>query len=169
MKDLGVVDNDATQEPVELLGIDPMAALDLAVEPWGGRPDVDVPDPAVEQMPVEGRLELRTIVGLDHFHFEWKPLEDLVDELDRGLLVAALVDAKDAQPGAVVDRGELVVAPLAAPDRGHELHVDLDPVPRQWLLVAGPTFGVVLVALGTRQAVEVQALQDPPDLPSGPM
>ena len=37
---------------------DPVAALDLAVEPRGGGLDVDVADPAVGQVPVESRLEL---------------------------------------------------------------------------------------------------------------
>jgi hypothetical protein len=33
VEQLGVVDDDAAQEAVELLGVDPVAALDLAVEP----------------------------------------------------------------------------------------------------------------------------------------
>jgi len=38
----------------------------LAVEPRRGRLDVHVLDAAVEDVPVEGGLELRTDVGLDH-------------------------------------------------------------------------------------------------------
>jgi hypothetical protein len=58
VEQLGVVDEDAFELTVELLGVDPVAALDLAVEPGGGGLDVDVPDPAVGQVPVESRLEL---------------------------------------------------------------------------------------------------------------
>ena len=57
VEQLGVVDHDAVQEAVELLGVDPVAALDLAVQAWGGGLDVDVADAAVEQVPVERRLK----------------------------------------------------------------------------------------------------------------
>jgi hypothetical protein len=39
----------------------------------------------------------------------WRVLEDVVDEPDRGLLVVARVDAQDAEAGAVIDRGVLIV------------------------------------------------------------
>jgi hypothetical protein len=58
VEQLGVVDEDALELAVELLGVDAVAAFDLAVEPRGGGLDVDVADAAVQQMPVEGRLEL---------------------------------------------------------------------------------------------------------------
>jgi hypothetical protein len=38
----------------------------------------------------------------------------VVDEGDGGLLIAARIGAEHTQPGAVVDRGELVVLPLPA-------------------------------------------------------
>jgi hypothetical protein len=44
VEELGVVDHDAFEHSVELLGIDAMRALDLAVEAWCGRSDVDVAD-----------------------------------------------------------------------------------------------------------------------------
>jgi hypothetical protein len=65
VEQLGVVDEHALELAVELLGVDPVGPLDLAVQPRGGGLDVDVPDPAVHQVPVERRLELRTVVGLD--------------------------------------------------------------------------------------------------------
>ena len=66
-------------------------------------------DGAVEEMPVEGALELGAVVGLDHFDVERELLEEVVGELDGGLLVVAGVDPKHADAGAVVDRGVLVV------------------------------------------------------------
>ena len=50
----GVVDDDAVQEPVELLGVDAVGSFHLAVEAWGAGLDVDVLDAAVEEVPVEG-------------------------------------------------------------------------------------------------------------------
>jgi hypothetical protein len=62
-------------------------------------------------------------------------------------LVAALVDTQDPQPGAVVDGSELVIALARAFERLDELHVNLDLVARQRLLVALPTLFVAFVAL----------------------
>ena len=44
VEDLGVVDHHAVQEAVELLGVDAVGALDLAIEPRRPRLDVDVAD-----------------------------------------------------------------------------------------------------------------------------
>lgn len=49
----GVVNHDAVEHPVELLIVDPVRSLNLAVEPWSGRLDVDVADSSVQQVPVE--------------------------------------------------------------------------------------------------------------------
>ena len=54
----GVIDHDALEHPVELLGVDPVGPLDLAVQPRGRRLDVDVADPPVEHVVVELRAEL---------------------------------------------------------------------------------------------------------------
>ena len=35
VEDLGVVDEGAVEEPVELFGVDAVGAFDLAVEAWG--------------------------------------------------------------------------------------------------------------------------------------
>lgn len=53
----GVVDDDAVEEAVELLDVDAVGALDLAVEPGRGRFDVGVADALVDHVPVERRLE----------------------------------------------------------------------------------------------------------------
>ena len=53
VEQLGVVDHDAVQEAVELLGVDPVAALHHPVQPRGCGLDIAVPDALVEQVPVE--------------------------------------------------------------------------------------------------------------------
>jgi len=46
---------------------------------------------------------------LDHLDLEGELLEHVVEEPDRRGLVEPVVDPKDSDPRAVVDRGELVV------------------------------------------------------------
>ena len=58
-------------------------------------------------------MEFGAVVGLDDLDREGQTLEYVINELDRGFLVAALVDAQYTQAGAVIDCGELVV--LGAP------------------------------------------------------
>lgn len=70
-----------------------MGALYFAVEPGRSGLDVAVADPFVEHVVVEGGLEFGAVICLDHLHGERQPLKHLVDELDRGFLVAAWVDA----------------------------------------------------------------------------
>ena len=89
VEEAGVVEDDAVEEPVELLGVDAVGSLDFAVEPGGAGLDVDVADAAVEEVPVEAALELGAVVGLDALDGEGQLLEDVVDELDGGLLVVA--------------------------------------------------------------------------------
>jgi hypothetical protein len=129
-----------------------------------------VGDALVEDVPVEGGLELGAVVGLDDLDLERQALDDMVEELDRGGLVERRVDPQDAQTGAVVDRGELVVlvAAAAAPlghrgERFDELHVDLHAVAGQLLLAPLPSAVVPLVALRGRQAAHVEAVEDAPD------
>jgi hypothetical protein len=40
--DLGVVDDHAVEQPVELLGVDAVRPLHFAIQPWGAGLDVDV-------------------------------------------------------------------------------------------------------------------------------
>jgi hypothetical protein len=58
VKDVGIVDDHAVKEPVELFGVDAVRALDLPVEPRCAGLDVDVTDALVERMPVECGAEL---------------------------------------------------------------------------------------------------------------
>ena len=47
VEDLGVVDYHPVQQLVELLGVDAMGPLDLAIQPWRARLDVVVADASV--------------------------------------------------------------------------------------------------------------------------
>jgi hypothetical protein len=53
VEDLGVVDHHPVQQLVELLGVDAMGPLHLAVEPRRSGLDVDMADALVQDMPVE--------------------------------------------------------------------------------------------------------------------
>src|SRR5947207_6805246 len=90
--------------------------------------------------------------------------QGVVDELDRGLLVAARVGAQDPQPGAVVDRGELIVlAPATGlAERLDELDIDLQLVARARLFIPLPAAVMALVPLRGRQPVKAQPLEDAP-------
>nr|WP_219420446.1 hypothetical protein [Pseudonocardia nigra] len=119
---LAVVDDDAVEEPVKFFGVDAVGALYLAVQPRGAGLDVDVLEALVQGAPVERGLELGTVVCLDDLDPERQPPEDVVEEGDRGLLVGLGVDLEHAEPGAVVDRGELVVATSATCGEAGGLH-----------------------------------------------
>ncbi len=99
-EEIGVVDDLAFEQPVELLGIDPVGTLHLAVQARSARADPAVCDALIEQMPGEGRPEFLAVVGLDLLDAERQFGQDTVDERDRGLLVVARVGAQDPQPGA---------------------------------------------------------------------
>ena len=160
---LGVVDHDSVEQPVELLGVDPVRALDLSVEPRRAWSDVHVLDAEILNMPVERGTELRAVVGLDALDAEGERLQNVVDELDRGLLAEALIHPQHAKARAVVDRRELVVPAPRALERRDELHVELQLVAGLGLLVALPALVVRHMALGGRQPAETQAPQDAPD------
>ncbi len=64
-----------------------MRTLDLAVEPRRGRPDVVLSKYSVQEMPVEPGLELGPIVVLDLLDPKGQLFQDVVGELDCGLLV----------------------------------------------------------------------------------
>jgi hypothetical protein len=99
-------------------------------------------------------------VGLDDLDPERQPLQDVVEELDGRGLVELGIYAQHAQAGAVIDGGELVVLLRLGStcQRPDELHVELDPVAGQWLLIALPPAVVALVALGGREAVELETM-----------
>ena len=74
--------------------------------------------------PRTGSVTRGPVKELDHLDGERGLLHDVVDELDRGALVQPVLDAKDPDPDAVIDRGELVVLLARTLQRIHELHVD---------------------------------------------
>lgn len=63
--------------------------------------DAGVGDALVEDVPVEGGLELGAVVSLGDFGLERQALNDVVQELDGGVLVAGR--SAVAAVGAVVD------------------------------------------------------------------
>ena len=107
-----IVDDFTFEQSVELVGIDAMRALDFAVQARGSRSDLDVSDAYVDQVPVERRAEFLTVVRLDLLDLERQFREDVIDELDRDLLIVARIGAQDQQSRAVIDCGVLVVTLL---------------------------------------------------------
>ena len=96
VEDVGVVDHDTVEESIELFLVYAVAAFDFAVEAWCGGFDVGVAESLVLDVPVELGLELGSVVGLDCVDAKWKAFGDVVDERDRGLLVAAWIDPQDS-------------------------------------------------------------------------
>jgi hypothetical protein len=87
VEELGVVDHDSLEHPVELLGVDAVGALHLAVEPRGAGLDVAMAGALIQHMPVEACAELDAVVGLDDLDPERQPRQHIIEELDGGLLV----------------------------------------------------------------------------------
>jgi hypothetical protein len=56
-EEVGVVDDLAFEESVELFGVDAVGSLHFAVQPRRPRFDLDMIDALVEQVPVEGCAE----------------------------------------------------------------------------------------------------------------
>lgn len=65
VEEIDVVDDLALQQPVELLRVDAVGSLDLAVQPRCAGLDADVSDALVQQMAVTGLAELLAAVGLN--------------------------------------------------------------------------------------------------------
>jgi hypothetical protein len=87
VQQVDVVNDYAIEQTVELFGVDAMRTFHFAVESGCGRFDADVINPLVQGMPIETSLEFRTVIGLDDPDLEGQPSQDVVHELDRGLLV----------------------------------------------------------------------------------
>ena len=102
VEEVNVVGDAVTvEELVELLIVDPMRSFDFAIQVWGPRPDVHVPDVACFEMPVEVGLEFGAIVGLNDMDAEGQSPEDVIDECDRRPLIAGIVDLQYANVGAI--------------------------------------------------------------------
>ena len=164
VEEVNVVRNPVTvEELVELLIIDPMGSFDLAVQMWRPRPDVHMADVAFFEMPVKVGLEFSAIVRLDHMDAERQAAEDVVDELDGRALITGIVDLEHANPGAIVDRRELVEAPAGARNPLEKLDVDLQPMSRLGFLVARPAMRMPPVLLIGWQPVHAVAAQNSMD------
>src|SRR5258708_1585840 len=122
-----------------------------------------MPDVERFQMPVEAGLELRAVIGLDDENAERKPPQHLIDEANGRGLVAGVVDLQHADPGAIIDGGELIQALLGARDPLEELHVQLQAMSRLGLLVALPSppmWPALLIGGQTVQSVTDQDAVD---------
>ncbi len=62
-EEVGVVDDLALEESVELLGVDAVGSFHFAVQPGCPGFDLDVVDAFVEQVPVERGAEFGAVVG----------------------------------------------------------------------------------------------------------
>ncbi len=147
------------EELVELLVVRAVRALDLAVEPGCAWPDVDVLDVEVSQVPMKLRLKLRAVVRLNNENSKWKPADNLVDELNRSALIAAVVNLQHPDTSAVVDSSELVKALGRAMNALQKLYVHLEPVPGLLLFVALPLMFLALVlSVTARQSAQAMTL-----------
>ena len=104
-----------SDEWVELSLVGAMSPLDLPIQLWRSRLDVDVFHARVGDMPVEECLELVDAVASDGANSEGELLHDVVDEVDGVGLRVALVDLQRTNPSRVVDRRVLISADRPAP------------------------------------------------------
>src|SRR5690606_13494926 len=122
--------------------------------------DVDMADVAGLEVPVELRLELRPIVGLNRQDAKGQPAQHLVDEADRGPLGARVVDLQDAKARAIIDGGELIQPATRSRNALQKLDVELQAVSRLRLLIPLPALPVPLVLLIRREAMHSVPAQD---------
>src|SRR5688572_442714 len=140
-----------------------MGALDLAVQMWSPGSDVHMPNVAVLEMPVELRLKLGAVVGLNDVDAKRQAAQDIIDERDGGPLRTGVVDLEHANAGAIIDRGELIEAPACAGNAFQKLDVHLQAMPGLRFLVARPAVRVPPVFLVGRQPVHAVFAQDAMD------
>ena len=148
------------EELVELLVVDPVRPLDLAVEMRRARSDVDMAYVYAFDVGVEARLEFGAIVRLNYTDAERQAAPDFVDELDGRPLIAGVVDLEDPEPRAIVNRRELIEASPSPWDPLEKLHVQLQAVAGLGLLVALPAGRVRSMFLIGRQPVQAVLAQD---------
>ena len=155
-----VADAVLVEELVELLVVDPVRPLDLAVEMRRTRVDIDMPDVQAFDVGVEAGLEFGAIVGLNHADAERQATPDFVEELDGRPLIAGVIDLENPDPRAIVNRRELIEAGPAPRDSLEKLHVELQPVAGLGLLVAFPAGRVRSMFLIDRQPVQAVLAQN---------
>jgi hypothetical protein len=92
VEQFGFVDDDPVEYPVELFIVDAMGSFYLAVETRSCGFDGDVSDTSVQHVVAELGRELAAVVGLDRVNPQRQLLQEMVTELDSGLLVAFGID-----------------------------------------------------------------------------
>jgi hypothetical protein len=119
----------------------------------------------IKQMQVECCLKLGTIIGLNSLDLERQSGGGVVIEHDGSFHIAVGVEPQHSQPGAIIDGGELVelLAPARALYGINELHIDLNLMTGELLLIALPPAIMAFIALGGRKAIELKLLEYPPD------
>ena len=152
-----------SQELVELVLVGPVRSLDLPIELWCSRLDVDVVHALVRDVPVEESLELVAAVRADRLDPERELLDHVVDEVDCVGLRMALVDLQRPNACGIIDRRVLVAPNRAAsfPLQSQELDVHLHVMPRHLLLVAVRVYGPPSDAV--RESAHAMSPADPID------
>ncbi len=148
---------------MEFLFVGSMGSFDLAIELRGSWLDVDLADAVVLDMPMEPGLEFVPVDGADLLDPEGEGLDDVVDEVGGVCLGVPFVDFEGADPGRVIDGGELEPPELLAAliRKVQELDVHLDVAAGDLLVVA---LGVHLAhARAHWQPIETVAAQDTVD------
>jgi hypothetical protein len=127
-------------------------SLDFTVQLRGSGFDVHVSDTLVLDVPVELGLPLVPAIRAYRMDAERKFVDDVIDEVDRTLLVVPLVDLQGPNPCGVIDCGVLIAFDLAAVflSKGQELHVYL-------YLMAWDLFGVAAGVDGSPTDISWQA------------
>lgn len=137
-----------------------MGALDLAVQLRSSAFDVSMSDALIFDVPVELGLELMPVIGPDFPDAERELFDDVIDKLDRVGLCVFVIDFERPDARRIVDGGILEAPDFLAgfTDKGKELNIHLDVVPRNLLVV---TLGVDFAhARSARQATNAIAAQN---------
>ena len=102
-----------------------------------------MPDTLVLDMPMELGLPFMSPIRADRVNTEGELLDDVVDEVDRALLVVPLVDLQGADPRGVINGRVLIATDLAIIFRRQcqELHVYLDVMTRDLFSIAASMDG----------------------------
>jgi len=93
-------------------------------------------------------------------HAERQSAQHLVDENDGRTLIARIMDLQDSNPGAIIDRRELIEPTSRPRDSLQELYVDLQAVTGLGLLIPLPAFAVRLMLLICGQSIHPMPRED---------
>jgi hypothetical protein len=126
------------QQLIKLLLVGSVRPFHLAVELRGPRFDVNMPDSSVLDMPMKEGLELMTSIRADCVDAKGELVDDIVDELDRVVLIVTVVDLERPDSSCVID-GSVLKATHSMPSwslETHNLHVCLNMMTRDLLGVS---------------------------------